>query len=137
MHQYGDSRVDLYIVRYAESLGLDTAVRAEAENTDRGLRPESEVSRAAGDVEDTAHASEERAGTQRPHYAMPRRQRRKYKTACLGPAVRDGLEEEPNGDSQEADGAHGQSRRHYVSRRIALEDHTDLLTEQLSVYYLF
>lgn len=98
MHQHGNSCVDLYIVWYAESFRLDTAVCSKIEDIDRRLRPKLKVFGITGDVEDIEDSSQERAGSQGSHYAVSRRQRRKYKTACLGLVVRNGFQEEFNGD---------------------------------------
>jgi hypothetical protein len=92
---------------------------------------ELEISGTFGHVEDPQNASEIRSGTQGSDPEMSRRSGRVDPAPILGPFVRNGDQEELDGDRQEVDGSHGPGRRHYLSRRTHASDHPDLFTERL------
>jgi len=46
-----------------------------------------------------------------------------------------GVQEEPNGDCEEANGAYGQSWRHNIQRWVAFKNYSDLFPEQLPIYH--
>ena len=75
------------------------------------------------------------SGPQRFDLELSGRQRRVDSATCSGPRLRNGDQEKPHGMRQEADGSHGQSRGHLLSRRTTRQNHTNLLAEQLSTHY--
>ena len=58
---------------------------------------------------------------------------RRLTEAIINVAVVAGVKEEPDGDREEAYGAHGQGRGHQLPRRAARQDHRNLLTIKLPV----